>query len=88
MVTLVDRTLQLTSTEHDLLCTLAANAGRILTFQQLLGQVWGRPSDGDARVIRTCLLRLRRKLVEDGSNPKYIFSEARVGYRMIEADRP
>ena len=87
-VTLAGQTLQLTSTEHDLLCTLAANAGRVMTFQQLLGQVWGRHSKGDARVIRTCLLRLRGKLDEDGSNPKYIFSEPRVGYRMVEADRP
>ena len=38
------------------------------------------------RVLRTHLMRLRRKLDEDASSPKYIFAEPRVGYRMLKGE--
>ena len=65
-------------------CECSTNAGRVLTHEQILQRVWGRPRTGDARAIRTHLMRLLRKLGEDATSPKHIFAGSRVGYRMTE----
>ncbi|MCY4664812.1 MAG: response regulator [Acidimicrobiaceae bacterium] len=85
-VTVAGQPVPLTATEYGLLVALSANAGETLTHQQILGQVWGRNNRGNVQVIRTCLLRLRRKLGDDAADPKYIFAEPRHGYRMPEAE--
>ena len=85
LVTVAGRPVQLTPTEYDLLSELSVHAGRVLTHNQLLQRVWGHGT-GDARVIRTHLRRLRRKLDENADSPKYIFAEPRVGYRMASSD--
>ena len=87
-VTVADRRVQLTTIEYRLLFELSTNAGRVLTHDQILQRVWGRARTRDARVIRTHLMRLRRKLGEDAANPKYIFAEPRVGYRMAKGEMP
>ena len=84
-VTLAGEPVELTAKEYDLLRVLSARAGQVLTHEQVLRQVWG-PDKGDMRALRSVLLRLRRKLGEDGGNPTWIFSVPRVGYRMAEAD--
>ena len=76
----------LTPTEYDLLMELSMDAGRVVAHDRLLRRVWGPGKPGNMRVLRTHMMRLRRKLGEDGGNPKYIFAEPRVGYRMPEAD--
>ena len=87
-VTVAGSPVQLTATEYDLLFELSANAGRVLTHTQLLHLVWGLTISGDARVIRSHLMRLRRKLGEDAASPRYIFAEPRVGYRMAKGEEP
>ncbi len=74
--------LELTATEFDLLRVLSVNAGRVVTFESLLRQVWGKREKGDPRLVRTYVKRLRRKLGDDAENSAYIFSVRRVGYRM------
>ena len=87
-VRVAGRPVQLTTIEYRLLSELSTNAGRVLTHEQILQRVWGRTRTGDARVIRTHLMRLRRKLGEDAASPKYIFAEPRVGYRMVKGETP
>ena len=70
------------SLEHRLLEELAANAGRVLTYERLLERVWGRKGGGDLRPMRTMMGKLRRKLGDDAEHPAYIFTEPRVGFRM------
>ena len=72
----------LTATEYALLYELSTNAGLVLTHQQLLQRVWGPGNSGDAGLARTVVKRLRQKLGDDAYEPKYIFTEPRVGYRM------
>ena len=81
-VTLAGQPVELSATEFDLLCELSANAGRVLKHDELLRRVWRSRNKGDVRVLHTYVRRLRRKLGEDASNPVYIFTEHRVGYRM------
>ena len=45
-------------------------------------RVWSAQEAGDARVVRAYVLRLRKKLGETAADPRYIFNEPRVGYRM------
>ena len=78
----------LTPTEYELLFELSVNAGRVLTFDALLDRVWGLGRSGDRGSVRTYVKRLRRKLHEDAGNPKYIFAEPRVGYRMPKGGEP
>ena len=86
LVSVAGEPVRLTAVEYDLLRELSIHAGRVLTHQHLLQRVWGKTQSGTPRVIRTHLMRLRRKLGEDGDNPKYIFAEPRVGYRMERPD--
>jgi len=72
----------LTATEYALLYELSTNAGLVLTHEQLLQRVWGPGNSGDAGLVRTLVQRLRRKLGDDAHDPKYIFTELQVGYRM------
>ena len=81
-VTLAGRPVRLTTTEYELLRALSVNAGRTITNEALLRQVWGRRDTSDARTVRTFVRKLRQKLGDDAASPTYIFTERQVGYRM------
>lgn len=72
----------LSPTEYALLYELSTNAGMVLTHSQLMQRVWGRGHSSDTRLVRTVVKRLRQKLSDDANDPKYIFTEPGVGYRM------
>lgn len=86
LVTMDGHPLPLTATEYGLLAELATHAGSALTYEHLLQRVWGWNNPGNPYVVRTHLMRLRRKLGEDGHNPVYILAEPRVGYRLAPPD--
>ena len=85
-VTLSGNPVELTATEFDLLAALAAEAGRAVPHDRLLRRVWSPGKPGNRRLLRTHLMHLRKKLGEDGENPRYILAEPRVGYRMPEGE--
>ena len=71
----------LTPTEFKLLTVLMENAGRVVPQRELLEQVWGREYVDDVYYPRVYVSQLRRKIEPDPSNPTYIQTEHRVGYR-------
>ena len=81
-VVLAGEPVALTPIEHRTLVELAANAGRVVTHEQLLRRVWGLEAGDDVRPMRTAINSIRRKLGDDAASPVSIFTEARVGYRM------
>jgi two-component system KDP operon response regulator KdpE len=81
-VTLADSPVQLTATEYKLLSELSANAGRVLTHDQLLERVWGHGHSDGTALTRNLVRSLRRKLRDDARRPRYIFTQTGVGYRM------
>ena len=81
-VTLAGEPVELTATEYAVLYELAIRAPRVLTHAVLLQQVWGPERVGEAWLVRNVVKRLRRKLGDDAADPRYIFTEPRVGYRM------
>lgn len=72
----------LTPIEYDLLRILVRNRGRLLTHRALLSEVWGPQYADDTQALRTHIANLRRKL-EPAGEPRYIRTDARVGYRFI-----
>jgi two-component system, OmpR family, KDP operon response regulator KdpE len=77
---------KLTATEFKLLAYLASNAGRILTHQMILTQVWG-PADADhVEYLRVYIRQLRIKLEDDPDHPTILVNEPGIGYRFIIGD--
>jgi two-component system KDP operon response regulator KdpE len=63
------------------MAVLMENAGRVVSQRDLLEQVWGREYIDDIYYPRVYISQLRRKVEPDASNPIYILTEHRVGYR-------
>ena len=80
------RPAKLTPTEYRLLHELCSNAGRALTYDQILHQVWGQDTSGDERRVRTSVKDLRRKIGDDARKPNYIITVSGVGYRMATTE--
>ncbi|PJF31781.1 MAG: DNA-binding response regulator [Candidatus Thermofonsia Clade 1 bacterium] len=72
---------RLTPTEFKLLATLVKHRGQVLTFNQLLEQVWGPEYHSEHHYPRIYVSHLRRKIEPDPKTPTYIQSEYGVGYR-------
>jgi two-component system KDP operon response regulator KdpE len=72
----------LTPTEYRFLLYLARNAGRVLTYSQILNNVWGADYEGGDKNVKVYAVYLRRKIEEDPQEPRYILSEWGVGYYM------
>ena len=81
-VTVSGRPVGLSGTEYKLLFELSINAGRAMTHDQILRRVWGRDYSGESQLLRATVKNLRRKLSDDANDPRYIFTQPRVGYRM------
>ena len=83
-VTVAGRPVGLSATEYKLLFELSTNAGRVLTRDQILRRVWGLEYSGERDLLRAAVKNLRRKLGDDANDPRFIFTEPRVGYRMAK----
>lgn len=74
----------LTQIEYKLVSLLAQNAGKVLTYEAIISNIWGPYADSDNQILRVNMAHIRRKLEENPAEPKYIFTEIGVGYRMRE----
>jgi len=74
--------LHLTPLEYRVLDCLARHAGLIVTQAQLIREVWGPERLGDTRSLRVCMKNLRAKLEPDPKRPRYLITEAGLGYRL------
>src|SRR5205823_5758222 len=75
---------QLTPLEFDILAALARSPGVVLTREQLMDGVWGYRDFGGGRVVDSHVARIRRKLGEDGQEPRFIQTVHGVGYSFRE----
>ncbi|HML67757.1 KDP operon transcriptional regulatory protein KdpE [bioreactor metagenome] len=83
IVTLRGEVLHLTPNEYKLLAMLSVNAGKVLTHDTLIREVWGLYGN-DSHTLRVNMANLRRKIEENPGSPRYILTEMGVGYRMAE----
>ena len=79
------RPLHPTRREFDLLWMLASHRGRLVTQDMILKTLWGPAHAEDSHYLRVYIRQLRQKLGDDAANPRFIFTEPGVGYRLAEA---
>jgi len=77
-----DSEVHLTPTEYKLFALLMKHSDKVLTQRQLLDHVWGPGHEEDKQSLRGCLMQLRRKLETNPAHPRYLVTEAGVGYRI------
>lgn len=82
VVTLGGAEVRLTPIEYKLLRTLARKAGRVLTYQQLLKDVWGPRYATQKQYLHVYMGHLRTKLERDPARPRFLVTEPGVGYRL------
>ena len=76
----------LTQNEFKLVALLGRYAGRVLTYDFLIREIWGPNKAYDNQILRVNMANIRRKIEKNPGEPQYIFTEVGVGYRMIEGD--
>lgn len=75
--------LSLTRKEYAVLTLLVRHAGRLVTQQQLLQEIWGATHSRDSHYLRIVVGKLRTKLSDDPASPRWLKTEPGVGYRFL-----
>jgi len=75
--------IHLTPIEYKILVILSRNAGKVLTHDYIMKEIWG-PFEKDNQALRVNMANIRRKIEDNPAQPKYILTEVAVGYRMVE----
>ena len=76
----------LTQNEYKIVSLLGKYAGRVLTYDFIIRQLWGPNAQTDNQSLRVHMANIRRKLEKNPAQPQYIFTEIGVGYRMADPD--
>lgn len=86
LLTIDGSEVHLTPIEYKIVAYLAQNSGKVITYASILSNVWGPYADSDNKILRVNMANIRRKIEKDPAQPKYIFTEVGIGYRMAEDD--
>ena len=82
-VTVAGEKIHLTPTEYNLLCLLAKNAGKVVTTQQIMRDIWGPGLVNETGYLRVYITALRKKIEESPEHPVLLINEPAVGYRLV-----
>lgn len=77
----------LTKTEFRIVALLGRYAGRVVTYDMILREIWGPNHNSDNRILRVNMANIRRKTEKNPAEPDYIITEAGVGYYLRESDQ-
>ena len=77
---------KLTLSEFRIVSLLAKHAGKVLTYDFIMKELWGPRAGGDNQILRVNMANIRRKIEDNHAEPKYQFTEVGVGYRIAEPD--
>jgi len=78
------RDTNLTPNEFRIVALLGKHAGRVITYKSMLQQLWGPTAYSDNKILRVHMASIRRKIEPNPDEPRYIFTETGVGYRMTD----
>lgn len=84
LIRLEGKEIHLTQIEYQLLTLLAENSGRVLTYGYIMNTIWGPYMDSNNQILRVNMANIRRKIEKNPAQPKYVFTEIGIGYRMLE----
>ena len=76
----------LTQVEFRIVAFLSAYAGKVVTYDRLMKEIWGPGMRGGNQILRVNMANIRRKIETSPAEPQYIFTEAGVGYRMADGE--
>lgn len=79
-----DEEIHLTPIEYNILALMAKNAGKVLTHNFIIREIWGTFSGDDNQTLRVFMANMRRKIEKDPASPRYIKTEVGVGYRLAD----
>ena len=82
LVTVDGKAIHLTPIEFRIVTLLTRNAGKVLTHDQIIADIWG-PYNSDNLVLRVNMANIRRKIEANPAEPQYIVTEVGVGYRVV-----
>lgn len=88
LVTIAGENAHLTQNEYRIVALLGKCAGKVLTYDFIMKELWGPQSRGNNQILRVNMANIRRKIEKNPAEPQYIFTEIGVGYRMVEGDSP
>lgn len=77
----------LTQNEFKIVALLGKNPGKVLTYDYIIKNLWGPGQKNDNQILRVNMANIRRKIEENPAEPKYIFTEVGVGYRIAEPEQ-
>lgn len=83
-VTVNGKDVHLTQIEFKIVSLLAKSAGRVLTYDFIITELWGPYAVKDNQILRVNMANIRRKLEKNPASPEYIFTEVGIGYRMVD----
>ena len=81
-----DRELELSRKEFDLLSRLARDAGRVVSRETLISEVWDENWFGSTKTLDVHMATLRRKLGDNPASPRYIETVRGVGFRCVASE--
>jgi two-component system KDP operon response regulator KdpE len=76
-----DEVVRLTPTQWHMVEVLVRNAGRLVTYEHILQEVWGPSYGKETNYLRVFMTQIRRKLEPHPSSPRYFFTEPGIGFR-------
>ena len=76
----------LTQNEYKIVSLLGKFAGKVMTYDYIIKEIWGPNMKNDNRILRVNMANIRRKIEQNPAEPEYIFTEVGVGYRIVEPD--
>ena len=77
---------KLTLSEFRIVALLGKYAGKVLTYEFIIKELWGPRAGGDNQILRVNMANIRRKIERNPAEPEYLFTEVGVGYRLAEGD--
>lgn len=80
------RNVHLTLSEFRIVALLGKYAGKVLTYDFIIKELWGPRAGGDNQILRVNMANIRRKIEKNPAEPEYLFTEVGVGYRLAECE--
>lgn len=74
----------LTPNEYKIVALLGQHAGQVLTYKYMMKALWGPSVGSDNKLLRVHMANIRRKIEPNPLEPRYLFTEVGVGYRMAD----
>ena len=87
MVTINGLDIHLTQTEYNIVALLSEHAGKMITYNTIIQEIWGAADTGSIKRLQVNMANIRKKLGSKPGKLKYIYNELGVGYRMVSEDK-